>query len=246
MDDRIQKLLAPRIANNCLPLLEDGHSRHAAREAMVQVEMALKEKGKVEDIQFGAQLIGDLFAGKSGVKLRVPLGEELQGQAERYFKGVFSYYRNYAAHDGNRIDEKTALRILIIASELLEMIDAAELTLADSGGVEGLVRIGELGSAKRLGTLLAFLDDYYMPESTYDGLFGDLAHKGFGESELGVVIDLNLVELHSAVFETPIDHFSNGSEVMEWLKLTDLGRKALKSIESQDVSRPRRPTKGSR
>ncbi len=71
---------------------------------MVHVEMALKEKGKVEDIQFGAKLIGDLFAGKSGVRLRVPLGEELQVQAEQYFKGVFSYYRNYAAHDGSRID----------------------------------------------------------------------------------------------------------------------------------------------
>ena len=128
MNDAIENLLAPRIEKNCMSLFNDGHFRHSAREAMVQVEIALKEKGKVEDVEFGVQLIGNLFAGKGGVRLRVPLGNELQIHAEKYFKGVFSYYRNYVAHDGSKIDEKLALRILIIASDLLELIDASELT----------------------------------------------------------------------------------------------------------------------
>lgn len=236
MNDAIEKLLAPRIVKNCVPLFEDDHYRHSAREAMVQVEMALKEKGKVEGIQFGIQLIGNLFAGKSGVKLRVPLGEDLQKQAEKYFKGVFSYYRNYVAHDGGQIDEKIALRILIVASELLEMIDASELTLTDAGGVYGLVRIGEFGSAERLAMLLNLLNNYHMPELTYDGLFEDLAKSGFGEPELEAVSDLNLVEMHSAEFETPIDRFSGGIEIIEWFQLTELGQNTLESISSKDVS----------
>ena len=233
MDDKIQELLAPRITKHCLQLLKDGHFKHAAREAMVQVEMALKEKGRIEDIQFGATLIGNLFAGKQGVKLRIPLGEELQPQAEKYLKGVFSYYRNYTAHDGSKIDEKISLRILIIASELLDLIDASELTLADSGGVEGLVKIGGFGSAKRLGELLALLDEYFMPEQTYDGLYENLAEKGFGQVELELVIQLNLVEMHSGEFETPSTHFGERTEIMEWFELTDLGRETLKSIEAQ-------------
>lgn len=160
MDYELRALLAPRITKHCLQLLQDGHFKHAAREAMVQVEMALKEKGRIEGIQYGATLIGNLFAGKEGVKLRVPLGEELQPKAEQYFRGVFSYYRNYTAHDGSKIGEKISLRILIIASELLDLIDASELTLADSGGVEGLVRAG-FGSTKRLRELLAVLDGYF-------------------------------------------------------------------------------------
>jgi hypothetical protein len=233
MDGKIQELLAPRITKHCLQLLQDGHFKHAAREAMVQVEIALKEKGRIEDLQVGAMLIGNLFAGKQGVKLRVPLGEELQPQAKKYFKGVFSYYRNYAAHDGSKIDEKISLRILIIASELLELIDASELTLADSGGVEGLVKIGEFGSAKRLGEILALLDEYFMPEQTYDGLFEDLAEKGFGEAELEMMIELNLVEMHSGEFETRNNQFGDQTEIMEWFQLTDLGKETLKSIEAQ-------------
>lgn len=235
MNDAIRKLLAPRIEKNCLPLFEDGHFKHAARDSMVQVEMALREKGKVQDIQFGAQLIGNLFAGKHGVRLRVPIGEELQKQAKQYFKGVFAYYRNYTAHDGSKIDEKIALRILIIASELLELIDASDLTLTDSGGVPGLVRIGEFGTAERLGRLLTLLNNYHMPESTYDGLFEDLATSGFGEKDLESAFTLNLVEMHSAEFEVPINQLSEETEVVEWFELTDLGRKAFQSLDCEEA-----------
>lgn len=234
MDDAIKKLLAPRIVKNCMRLLKDGHFRHSAREAMVQVEIALREKGKVKDVQFGTQLIGGLFAGKAGVKLRVPLGMELQNQALKYFNGVFSYYRNYTAHDGSRIDEKIALRILIIASELLELIDASELTLTDSGGVEGLVRIGGFGTAKRLGVLLNFLNSYCKPEGSHDGLFEDLGRSGLGEPELQAVFDLKLVEMHSGKFEAPNDQFSDGTDALEWFELTELGQKALESIDGVD------------
>lgn len=230
MNEVIEELLAPRIVKNCAPLLEDGYYRHSAREALVQVEMALKEKGKVEGIQYGAQLIGNLFAGNKGVKLRVPLGPGLQKQAENYFKGVFSYYRNYVAHDGSQIDEKIALRILIIASELLELIDSTDLTLTDTGGVDGLVQIGGFVSAEQLGNLLNLLNDYHMPELTYDGLFEDLADIGFGETELESVFELNLVEMHSAKYETPVDSFSDGKETVEWFQLTELGKNALASI----------------
>ena len=56
MDDSIKKLLAPRVVKNCVPLFKEGHFKHSAREAMVQVEIALKEKGKIDDIQqFGVR-----------------------------------------------------------------------------------------------------------------------------------------------------------------------------------------------
>lgn len=236
MDDSFSKLLAPRIIKNCLPLFNDGYFKHSAREAMVLVELALKEKGKVEDIKkFGKQLIGNLFAGKTGVRLRVPLGDELHDDAKKYFKGVFAYYRNYTAHDGSKIGEKSAQRILVIASELLELIDSSELSLSDHGGVDGLVQIGGFGNSERLGSILKLLNDYHMLEDTYDGLYEDLAKNGFGESELESVFTLNLIEMHSEIFETPNNSFISGSETVEWLKLTELGSKTLESIENSET-----------
>lgn len=229
----LDDLLVPRIIKNCLPLLKDGHFKHAAREAMVQVELALKQKGKIEDIQFGIRLIKDLFGGRQGVVLRVPLGNELQKQAQLFFEGVFSHYRNYVAHDGSKIDERMALRILIMASELLELIDASELTLTDAGGLEALVRVGGFDSPERLSKLLHLLNNYHMPVQTYDGLFERLARNGFGESELHAAMDLNLVVMHSGEHEIPCSWRGTlgETEIVEWFELTDLGREVLKTAE---------------
>ena len=250
MDYQILDLLAPRIEKNCLPLLRDGYFKAVAREAMVQVEKALKEKGKIiGDELYGRDLVREIFSSKPGtklkVRLRVPLGEDMQKQAGHYFASVFSYYRNYVAHDGSRIDEKIANRILIIASELLELIDASELTLMDLRDIDGLVRVGDFGDAERLRTLLTLLDDYHMLESTYDGLFEDLAQNGFDESYLEQAFRLNLVEMHSSQCEAPAAHFSSdGVDTIEWFQLTDLGRNALEAIGTDKRSQPRRPTSG--
>lgn len=249
MDGQIQSLLAPRIEKNCLPLLQDRPFPSAAREAMVQVEKALKEKGKVVGHQnFGVDLVRNLFSRKTGskseVRLRVPLGEDMHAKAKTYFESVFCYYRNYVAHDGAHIDEKIAKRILIIASELLDLIDASELTLSDTGGIDGVVRAGGFESAGRLRRLLTLLHDYVMPESVYDGLFEDLAQNGFGDSDLEQAFELKLVEMHSSQCEFEADEFWDGVERIEWFQLTDLGRKALEAIENDKASQPRRPVGG--
>ena len=232
MDNAIRRLLAPRIEKHCLLLLKDGYFKHAALEAMILVERALKDKGQIEGRQFGVNLIGNLFDGKHGVRLPVPLGEDLHQKTERYFKGVYAYYRNYAAHDGSQIDEKIATRILIIASELLELIDASELTLEESGGIEGLVRVGRFKSEETLRKLLTLLEGHHMPEGTYDGLFEEIAKNGLDESMLEPALKLGLVEMHSAQLEQPVDPSWHG-EMIEWFELTDLGRSALGAIAAK-------------
>jgi uncharacterized protein (TIGR02391 family) len=101
----LEDLLSPRIVKHCMPLYSDGHYKHAAFEAMKQVELALKEKGEVKDKKFGVTLVRSLFGKGQGIKLRVPFGEDMQSKAEILFEGAFSYYRNYAAHDGRAINE---------------------------------------------------------------------------------------------------------------------------------------------
>ena len=44
MELTTEDLLSPRIHKHCLPLWQDGYYKHAAHEAMIQVEQALKGK----------------------------------------------------------------------------------------------------------------------------------------------------------------------------------------------------------
>lgn len=201
MEYNVPELLSPRIQKSCLPVWQDGHYKHAAHQAMILVEQALKEKGLTTEKhkKFGQALVTSLLRidGKgNSVKLRVPLGEELQAQAEGFFQGVFSYYRNYTAHDGSKIDNRISLRIMIIASELLELIDASALSFSDLGGVNGLLAKGVFQNKGQLLNLLTSLGGYF-PDGDIDGLREELFEKyGILEYHLEAVLELDLVRYY--------------------------------------------------
>jgi len=220
----INKLLAPRIEKHCLSLYESGEHKHAAREALVQVELAMRERARLGADSFGARLVQRVFKGHEGVVLKVPLGDDLQEKAQKYFEAVFSYYRNYVAHDGAQIDEVSSLRIMFIASELLEMLQASSLTLADRGGIEGLVRIMDCGSPQKLVKLLELLDEYWMPELTYDGLFEMLYKNGFSDEQFQSTIEIGLIVMSDFLAQDPL---FEELDKMERLDLTELGHQVV-------------------
>lgn len=240
MEVKIEEMLGPRIAKHCLPLYVDGHYKHAAHEAMTQVELALKEKGQVKDGRFGHTLVESLFrTGGKGqyIKLRVPFGQELQAHARQLFKGAFVYYRNYSAHDGSRIDECQCLRIMVLAGELLDLIDASSLSFSDIGGVEGLVESGAFSSSEQLLGLLRLLDGYHVLDDTVDGLFEKMWERlGADEVQYRAVIELDLVRYRVTDCVPypgephPYSHMDVG-----WFTLTDLGKRFVEEILGKAV-----------
>lgn len=232
MSESIEVQLSPRIQEHCLKLWQDHYYKHAAREALVQVELALKEKGMVNDRRFGKILIDSLFTvgdKHKTVKLRVPLGDELQEQAKSYFSSVFAYYRNYLAHDGRKIDKNSALRILVIASELLDLIDASSLSYSDLGGIEGLLKAGVFNSKDQLLGVLKTCDGYSLWGHQADGIceaiferYGALDHSFYA------VFELDLIQYIDTVFHDPDSGFEEEGGLLE---LTDLGRQFIDEIQ---------------
>jgi uncharacterized protein (TIGR02391 family) len=234
-----EELLNPRIVKHCMSLYVDGHYKHAALEAMIQVEKALKEKaGEGGDIKgYGVRLVTNLLGKGKGIKLRVPLGEDLQPQAKTLFEGAFAYYRNYAAHDGTKIDQRICLRTMVLASELLDLMDASSLSFADVGGIEGLVKAGSFKDKEALLSLLEFLDGRCLPGEDAHGFYEDLYERGFRDSQLDAVIELDLV--HYRVedyvphpYELLHDH--SYPDTLGWFELTDLGKRAVMEAHTAD------------
>lgn len=240
-----EKYLSPRIVKHCLPVWNDGHYKHATHEAMIQVEQALKEKGLIQKGSniFGHTLISNLFGSGDKVKttrLRVPLGEELQQQAEKYFQGVFSYYRNYIAHDGSQIDERIGFRVMIIASELLDLIDASSLSFSDIGGVKGLISIGEFASEQQIVDVLQYLEPQFLPDGIVDGLFEELLEKfGFGDRQLGALFELDLIRyfeddyVPSTEERQEVWNRFSPPDTLAHFEITDLGWEFIKKIQGQ-------------
>jgi uncharacterized protein (TIGR02391 family) len=241
MELGVEELFSPRIQKHCLSLWCDGYYKHAAHEAMIQVEQALKEKGMVNEKRFGHTLITSLFkfgSNEKTIKLRVPLGDDLQEQAKTLFEGAFSYYRNYTAHDGSKVDKHTSLRIMILASELLDLIDASSLSFADLGGVDGLVKSGAFSDKRQLLHLLKLLNGRHLPDGEADGLRDEVYEMGLDDIHLDAILELDLVRYHEVEY-TPSpeelreawDKFPPPSTI-GYFELTNLGYKVIEEIET--------------
>lgn len=238
----IENILSPRIKKHCMPLCNDGHFKHAAHEAMIQVELALKNKGQVTDNRFGHTLVESLF-GKNGkgqhIKLRVPLGQNLQSQAEKLFEGAFSYYRNYSAHDGSKIDQAQCFRIMILASELLDLIDASSLTFSDLGGIEGLIESGVFKSKEQIFGLLRFLNEYHVFDDEFDDSYYIVMNElGTNEINLQALLELDLVRYEKQSYkpdpsEMIMDVGCFIPDTVGWFSLTDMGLEFIKKIEER-------------
>jgi predicted RNase H-like nuclease len=232
--------LHPRILKKCISLYKNGFFPDAAFNAMKQVELAFKEKVGIEDEKqlFGARLYEKILGSGKSIKLKVPLGDELQKEAKEVFKSVSFYYRNYLAHkEGNKVDKIICTRILIIASELLDLINASSISFTEIGGAEGLIKQGIFENKLQLSNLLSFLSSQVFPHEAFNGMFEGLAERGYTKTQYQIIFDLDLVEYHSEIR----NHSSPGEledwDDFGWIELTPQGRKIFAQIQNSSTDR---------
>lgn len=230
MLQNLEEVLHPRIIKHCKKLVHDAHYKHAALEAMMQVEIALKEKTGIKN-QYGKRFIKSILGKDHGIKLKVPFGEDEREYAKSLFDGAFAYYRNYAAHEGSKIDRIICIRILILASELLDLIGASEVSFAEIGGVDGLLKAGIFNHKQQIHDLLDFLNNRVLPGHECDGFYEELGYMEVGETQIKAVIELDLVEYITKPYIPSEINEIGAPEELGFFELTNLGTNILKDLE---------------
>ncbi len=226
------ELLHPRVLNSCAGLYRNGHYPQAAFEAMKQIELALREISLAPGKVYGQRLIKRVFGEGRGINLVVPLGPEYQIHAQKLFEGAFGYYRNDGAHHGEKVDQRICGRVLILASELLDLLGASERTISGIGGVEGLIEAGIFGSVEDFRRCLEFYDlGHYCPEEAFDGYWEALAYAGISEDQEKLFWDLGVIQCRQ---EIPPE--GSRWEFLDVIELTILGRSLLKEVSSESAA----------
>lgn len=223
----LDTILHQRIIDKCMPVYRDGHFHLAAFESMKQVELALKEKSGTKEKLFGTRLVDTLLGSGKSIKLTVPFGDELQEQAKSLFKGAFSYYRNYTAHDGSKIDEMICIRIMVLASELLDLIAASSISFEEIGGAKGLIERGIFDKESQISDLLSFISSQVCPYGCFDGLFEDLCERGYTDHQCQFVFDLGLIEYRQEIRDHSLPGEPTDLGTFGWFELTPLGQTIL-------------------
>ncbi|MDD5529161.1 MAG: TIGR02391 family protein [bacterium] len=237
MELELKEILHQRIKDNCMPLYDDGHFSHAAFESMQQVEVAIKEKAGTENLSAHKSIEYAFGSEIKAIKLKIPFGKERQEKAQKLFESIFSFYRNPLAHEKCEIDKVICVRIMVIASELLDLIDASPISLAEIGGIEGLIKKGIFKNELQLSELLSFLSTQNLPWETFDGMFEDLAKIGYSDNQYQAIFDLGLIEYSSELMEEDDEldaylELHSGVDMIGHFKLTKEGQGVLKKIQS--------------
>ncbi len=238
MEEVLASLLHPRILDVSGPLVDDGHYPEAANQAMSQVELAMKEKSGIRD-KYGVRLAESVFGPGAGIKLTVPFGDDMQKKAKDLFTAAFGYYRNYTAHAGRNVSRVTCIRVIILASELLDLIGASEKSFFNIGGLPGLVREQVFNDAEEVRRLLRFVDGYQIVDDVADGFYEELATRGFTDEQLKAVYEVGLAEFvvdsENALRWTGNDDPLIDTVTIAHFALTNVGRTVLDG-ESRDSS----------
>ncbi len=232
MDIAIKDYLNPKIAHHCLKLFENEHYPECAHSAMKQVELYLNKKCGIDDFVPVTTTINKMFSSGKGVRLKVPLGEKQQEYAKILFVGAFKYYRNYTAHHQDNITKEIALRVMFIASELLDLLDESSLNLEELGGIEEIRNILGINNNKKIEELLCFVDGYQIVDETYDGFFEDFTKHGFTDDQYNLLFDLSLSYYEEFPYEADDDELYP-PESIGYFRLTDIGRDLLQSIKQK-------------
>lgn len=223
----LDTILHQRIIDKCMPRYKDGQFFDAAYRSMNQVELALKEKSGTGKKLFGKRLVEAVFGSKDGIKIIIPLADDLQEDALELFKGAFRYYRNYTAHKDNEINNVSCIRIMVLASELLDLIGASSISFTEIGGVKGLIKHGIFAEESQITDLLSFLSSQSCPDECFDGLFEDLYERGFTDHQFQSVFDLGLIEYKYKTMDYIFPKKPLDLDTFGWFELTPMGHMVL-------------------
>lgn len=222
----LDTILHQRIIDKCMPLYKDGHFTSAARESMIQVEVALKEKSGFGKKPYGRNLAKVVFGSGQNIHLIIPLADNLQEDALELFTGAFGYYRNYTSHEDCKINNVSCIRIMVLASELLGLIGASSISFEEIGGVKGLIERGIFDKESQISDLLSFLSSQVCP-GCFDGLFEDLCKRGYTDRQYQSVFDLGLIEYKQEIRDYSFPGKPADLDTFGWFELTPLGQTVL-------------------
>lgn len=117
----------PKIIEKSFPLLQSGEFESAVLQAFKIIETNIREKISVDPEEIGVKLIRRAFNPENGDLTDYKLPKSEREAFSNYIAGAFGYYKNPCSHRDIEMDYISAFERIVVASDLLKIIDKAEI-----------------------------------------------------------------------------------------------------------------------
>ena len=122
----------PDVMNESFELLAKRQFESAVLRAFKCVEVKIREKAAMASDDVGVRMIRRAFDPNSGklADMSLPLAE--REAAAHYVAGAYGLYRNPSAHRSVKMDFVEAFERIVIASNLLKLVESAPVNVSTS------------------------------------------------------------------------------------------------------------------
>ena len=120
----------PQIIEKSFALLQSGEYESAVLQAFKTIETKIREKIDAEPEEVGIKLIRRAFNPENGELTNYNLPKSERESFSNYIAGAFGYYKNPCSHRDIEMDFISAFDRIVVASDLLKIIDKSGLKRA--------------------------------------------------------------------------------------------------------------------
>ncbi|MCR4288732.1 MAG: TIGR02391 family protein [Candidatus Scalindua sp.] len=116
-----------KIIDKSFSLLQSGEFESAVFQAFKTIEIDIREKISADSEEIGVKLIRRAFNPENGklTDYKLPIAE--REAFANYIAGAFGYYKNPCSHRDIEMDFISAFDRIVVASDLLKIIDKAKI-----------------------------------------------------------------------------------------------------------------------
>jgi len=114
------------IIKKSFSLLKSGEFESAVLQAFKCIETSIRKKIKADAEDVGVKLIRMAFNPENGALTDYDLPKAEREAFANYIAGAFGYYKNPCSHRDVELDFVSAFDRIVVASDLLKVIDKAE------------------------------------------------------------------------------------------------------------------------
>lgn len=116
----------PTIIKKSFSLLKSGEFESAVLQAFKCIETSIRKKIKADAEEVGVKLIRKAFNPDNGELTDYELPKAEREAFANYIAGAFGYYKNPCSHRDVELDFVSTFDRIVVASDLLKVIDKAE------------------------------------------------------------------------------------------------------------------------
>lgn len=122
-----QTYVHPKIVKKSFSLLNTGEFESAVLQAFKCIEIEIREKTGAPAELVGVKLIRTAYHPETGILTDMKLPTSEREAFSNYIAGAFGFYKNPCSHRDVELDFLSAFDRIVVASDLLKIIDNSQL-----------------------------------------------------------------------------------------------------------------------